>query len=108
MLLTRSQRIEQIANLGDDPLYFEARNLIRHRAHEDALGQFAGYLLGYTRSGLASASSEADRMRTLEDIRLLEAIVDFYQMNDLRQGKEINLYGLVGNIIKAREARGAS
>lgn len=106
--LTRSQRIELIANLGDDPLYFEARNLTRHRAHEDALGQFAGYLLGYKRSELARVSSEVDRIRTLEDIRLLEATVDFYQMNDLRQGAEINLYRLVGDIIKARRARGVS
>jgi hypothetical protein len=42
-----------------------------------------------------------------EDIQLLDATVDFYQMKDLRggEGNEINLYQLVGDTIKTRNAR---
>lgn len=104
--LTRSQRIELIATLGDEFLYFEARNLTRHRAHEDALGQFAGYLLGNKRAEIVTVSSETDRIRALEDIRLLEATIDFYHMSDLRLGNEINLYRLVDGIMRLREKRG--
>lgn len=104
--LKRSDRILHIAGLGDDLLYFEARNLTRHRAHEDALGQFANYLLGQKRAELEKAVLETDRVKIDEDIRVLETTVAFYQMEDLRKGEEINLYKIVGDIIKARKARG--
>ncbi len=105
--LTRSQRIARIAELDDDPLYFEARNLTRHRAHEDALGQFAGYLLVRKKAEIAGATPDTDRATLTEDVHLLEATVDFYQMDDLRGGKETNLYQLVGDIIDARRRRHA-
>lgn len=103
--LSRSQRIQYTANLGDEPLYFEARNLTRHRAHEDALGQFANYLLEQKRTELAGSVSEADRTQMEEDIQLLDATVAFYQMDDLRQGEQINLYQMVHDIIGARNDR---
>jgi hypothetical protein len=105
--LSRSQRILQIAELGHDPVYFEARNLTRHRAHEDALGQFAGYLGKVKREELKGDPNEEDQMPIHEDIQLLDATVDFYQMKDLRggEGNEINLYQLVGDTIKTRNAR---
>lgn len=97
--LTRSQRIHAVANLGNESLYFEARNLIRHRAHEDALGQFAAFSLQKKSAELSMVSGESDDL-LLAEVSLLQSIVDFYQMIDLKQGEEINLYQLVGTTIE--------
>ncbi|MGH3832719.1 MAG: hypothetical protein ACRDRS_20155 [Pseudonocardiaceae bacterium] len=77
--LSRSARLTRIADL-DEPLYFEARNLCRHRTHEDALGRYAHHLYG----------------RAPE---LAGAILDFYHLTDLRHDREINLYQLVAHVL---------
>lgn len=92
--MTRSERLQYIAN-QEDRLYFEIRNLARHRAHEDALGRHARSLLNERRQQL-----EVSPSGTLEqEVKLLEAVVDFYHMNDLYEGSEINLYQMVGDIL---------
>ena len=96
--LTRSQRIQEVARLDDGPLYFEARNLIRHRAHEDALGQYAAFSLQSKKAELATAT-DVDYNALLVEVNILQSIVDFYQMTDLKQETEINLYQLVGATI---------
>lgn len=102
--LSRSKRLEYVASLDDNLLYFEARNVTRHRAHEDALGQFAIYLLEAKRAELITVAIEK-QLSLEEDIRLLEASVAFFKMEDIRSGKEINLYMMVGDIIEARKSR---
>ncbi len=106
--LTRSKRIEYLAGLGDKLLYFEARNIIRHRAHEDALGQFSNYLLALKTQKLKN-DTMGDEGETLfeniEDAHLLNAVTSFYQMQDLKTGREINLYKIVRDILKARKIR---
>lgn len=96
--LSRSQRIQQVADFGNELVYFEARNLTRHRAHEDALGQYAAFALQQKQAELANATVQ-DREALSDDVALLQATVDFYQMTDLKQGQEINLYQLVGSSI---------
>jgi hypothetical protein len=78
--MSRSRRLLRIAEL-DEPLYYEARNLCRHRAHDDSLGRYAHQLAG----------------RTPE---LAAAMLDFYHLTDLRLGREINLYQLVAHALE--------
>lgn len=92
--MTRSERLQYIAN-QEDPLYFETRNLTRHRAHEDALGRHAHSLLNERRQELEILPSEVLK----QEVKLLEVVVDFYHMNDLYEGDEINLYQMVGDIL---------
>lgn len=84
LAMSRSQRLSHIANLSE-PLYFESRNLLRHRAHEDALGRIAIEQLGMTAPGIT------------------EKTVDFYLMNDLNDRQEINLYKEVQKLIDGKE-----
>lgn len=97
LTMSRSERLKYIATL-DEPLYFEARNLSRHRAHEDALGRYARDILEIKTEELSSASfSESESLKI--EIELLEKVMSFYHMNDLYTGEEINLYQEVGVIL---------
>jgi hypothetical protein len=83
--MSHAQRLVYIAG-SPPPLYFEARNLVRHRAHEDALGHVARRM--------------ADDVRDQDTVNLARAILDFHTLTDLLQAREINLYQLVDNAIQ--------
>lgn len=72
--MSRSERLFAIANL-EEPLYFEQRNLFRHRAHEKALGMIA-----------------VDMQNENPDSDLANKILDFYLLTDIKDKSEINLY----------------
>lgn len=105
--LTRSQRIVHIAGLGEELTYFEARNLHRHRAHEDALGEYANYLLSKRQAELKQTSVEDERLSIEEDIDMLEATVTMHQLDDLKSGHEIDMYSKVADILEQRSLRAA-
>lgn len=72
--MARSERLSAIANL-EEPLYFERRNLFRHRAHEQALGMVA-----------------IDMQKTNPNSDLANKMLNFYLLTDLENKSEINLY----------------
>jgi len=100
--LSRSQRIHYIANLGKLSLYFENRNLIRHRAHEDALATSASELLAKGLSNISTEANNIEKSRIYLDIDLLKKIINFYNFDDIKRGQEINLFKEVEANIQSR------
>lgn len=84
--MSHAQRLIYIAG-SPPPLYFEVRNLVRHCAHEDALGHVARRM----------ADDVHDDQDTAD---FAQAILDFHTLTDLSQGQETNLYQLVDNAIR--------
>jgi hypothetical protein len=89
--LNTAERILFVATLQDSRVYFEQRNISRHRAHEIALGLLAQEMLSRKETQKATNTTEID---------LLKAIISFHNLDDLQAGQEINLYQIVGEIIE--------
>jgi len=101
--LNISDRIISIAHTTK-PLYFEKRNLVRHRAHEKALGLYTQWLLADRISLLESTKDGSLRHVLQQEIRLLEAIDSFVRLEDVQKGSEINLYHRVEEYLQSEKS----
>lgn len=88
--LNTAERILFVAALSDNRIYFEQRNVSRHRAHERALAFLAQAMLD---------DNAAQAAKHITETNLLKTILSFHRLEDLQTAQEINLYQTVGEII---------